>query len=343
MDSSHPTSAEPLPPDQAKYIPVPGNLPPSTPPIRVLANLYRSGFDRSPPPTDRRVLLPVLLFIITCASTYWAMLRPEIVFTDHVLVNGRIGKAIGASGQWHDAWIYMLCVMGMLLAHEMGHFIQCLRYRIPASLPYFIPMPFTPIGTMGAVIGMQGSSADRKQLFDIGISGPLAGLVVALPLVWIGIKQAIPFPPEALPQYHLQDPLLFQLLIHYLHPELPAGQELLINPVLMAGWVGMLITGLNMFPIAQLDGGHVSYALFGERGAGWVARGVMVLSISYMIFSGVYTWLIMLMLVMYIGIDHPPTANDRAHLGWGRRILGLASLLIPILCFTPNPISLAHR
>ncbi|HEY2838328.1 MAG TPA: site-2 protease family protein [Pirellulales bacterium] len=331
------------PADHPSHLPVPGHLGPNVQPIRVLGQLPQ-GYFQPPPPPGRKVLLPALLFVLTGLSTYWAGAHPQLFFRElpNLFINGTPANAIGAVGAWRDGWIYMLCVMGMLLAHEMGHFLQCLRYRVPASLPFFIPMPFSPIGTMGAVISMEGSSADRKQLFDIGISGPLAGLVVALPLVWIGIQQAIPVPPNAITGDHFQDPLLFKILISYLHPNLAVGQELRLNPILMAGWVGMLITGLNMFPIAQLDGGHVSYALFGPRGAGWLARAVLVVSILYMIIFSSYTWILMLILIAYIGVDHPPTANDRAHLGWGRRILGLLCLLIPILCFTPNPITMAH-
>ena len=220
-------------------------------------------------------------------------------------------------GRWHDGLVYMAAVMGILLAHEMGHFVQAVRYGVPASLPFFIPMPFTPLGTMGAVIGMQGSEADRKELFDIGLSGPLAGLLVALPITWIGIQQAEPFPLNVPAGIHYQDPLLFKVLMQKLHPELLPGQELTMNPLLMAGWVGMLITGLNMLPISQLDGGHVSYALFG-KGSFWIARGVVVAALAFMRITGVYGWMVMLLLVMLIGIQHPPTANDRVELGWGR-------------------------
>ena len=185
---------------------------------------------------------------------------------------------------------------------------------------------------------MQGSEADRKELFDIGLSGPLAGLLVALPITWIGIQQAQPFPMNVPAGIHYQDPLLFKVLMQKLHPELLPGQELTMNPLLMAGWVGMLITGLNMLPISQLDGGHVSYALFG-KGSFWIARGVVVAALAFMLITGVYGWMVMLFLVTMIGVQHPPTANDRVELGWGRRILGLASLAIPVLCLAPNPIS----
>ncbi len=236
----------------------------------------------------------------------------------------------------------MTAVMTILFAHEMGHFFFCLRHRVPASLPFFIPMPAGPLGTMGAVIGMQSSTANRRELFDVGLAGPLAGLIVALPIAWYGILTAEPFPVYVKPTWHFQDPLLFKALIAYLHPDLPAGQELTANPLYMAGWVGMLITGLNMMPLSQLDGGHVAYALFGKR-AHLLARAVMMAAIAYVVYMEVYLWVVMILLVTFIGIDHPKTADDGARLGWPRRILGTVSLAIPVLCFSPNPIEFFGR
>ena len=236
----------------------------------------------------------------------------------------------------------MSAVMSILMAHEMGHFLQAVRYKVPASLPFFIPMPLPPIGTMGAVIAMPSSRADRRQLFDIGISGPLAGLVLAIPIAWFGIQTArvetIPVDQPAGSGLVLQDPLLFKAFTSLLHPELKPGQDLILNPLLLAGWVGMLITGLNMLPISQLDGGHVAYALFGRFTAHLLAWAMVAAAIIFIVATGQYGWVLMLALVVYIGPAHPPTSNDRVPLGWGRRLLGLASLLIPVLCFVPTPI-----
>jgi membrane-associated protease RseP (regulator of RpoE activity) len=189
---------------------------------------------------------------------------------------------------------------------------------------------------MGAVMGMEGSRADRKQLFDIGISGPLAGLVVAIPIAAYGIWTAdVGAPADGL--VSLQDPLLFKALIHWLRPALPSGHDLQPSPLLMAAWVGMLITGLNMLPISQLDGGHVAYALFGRR-AHLLARVVMLAAVVFILVSKQYQWCVMLALIFCIGPYHPPTADDAAPMGLGRRLIGLASLAIPILCFIPEPV-----
>jgi len=276
-------------------------------------------------PPRRRRLLPAVLFGLTCLSTFftggaWSTQVGRYEYAFHF--------------NWQEGAAYMLAVLAILLAHEMGHFVQAVRHGIPASLPYFIPMPFSPFGTMGAVIGMQGSRADRRQLFDIGITGPLAGLVVALPIAVYGIQTAVPYDG---PAFRAVDPLLFRWLIQYLRPELPADTLFAWNPFYLAAWVGMLITGLNMMPLSQLDGGHIAYALFG-RGAHLLARGIVLAAFVFMMAINQYSWMMMLVVVFAIGIDHPPTSNDRAELGWPRRIIGFASLAIPILCLAPVPI-----
>jgi membrane-associated protease RseP (regulator of RpoE activity) len=283
------------------------------------------------PQGHRKVLVPILLFLATCLSTFTLG-----AIECHHHARGTPLLACLLEG-WTSGVQYMAAVMAILLAHEMGHFFQAVRHGIPASLPFFIPAPIPPIGTMGAVMGMQGSRADRRQLFDIGITGPLAGLALAIPIAAFGISSAdvvAPIPhAEALV---LQDPLVFKPFIHWLHPTIPPGHDLELNPLLLAGWVGMLITGLNMMPISQLDGGHVAYALLGRR-AHLLARLVLLSAVVFVLMSGQYGWSVMLALVVYIGPNHPPTADDDAPLGWGRRLVGLASLAIPILCFVPIP------
>jgi Zn-dependent protease len=282
-----------------------------------------------PPPRRRRKILPLVLFL-----AIWPMLlAPD---------DPAITLSAEFQRRWPSGLAYMSAVMAILFAHEMGHFLQAVRYKVPASLPFFIPMPLPPIGTMGAVIAMPSSRANRLQLFDIGISGPLAGLILAIPVAWFGIQSAsiAPLAPDGKEGggMYFQDPLIFKALIHFLRPELQAGEDLVLNPLLLAGWVGMLITGLNMLPISQLDGGHVSYALFGRRPAHALAWLMVAAAIVFIVYSGRYEWMLMLALVVYIGPAHPPTADDYVPLGWGRRLIGLASLLIPVFCFVPTPI-----
>jgi membrane-associated protease RseP (regulator of RpoE activity) len=283
-------------------------------------------------PRRRRWLLPLVLFLTTCLTTFFAGVYQWPA--DHFPFDDQ--AAAWVARNWWDGLRYMLAVLGILFVHEMGHFLMTVRYGIHASYPIFIPFPLF-IGTMGAVIAMDGRQADRKQMFDIGIAGPLAGLLVAIPVLCLGVLEARPAVPGA--AMHMQGhPLLAELLIGWLRPDAASTAEInpLSNPFYMAGWVGMLVTGLNMMPLSQLDGGHVIYALFRRR-AHYLARAFLLTAIGYMIISENYTWTLMIVIVTFLGVDHPPTADDRVRLGRGRYLLGLASLAIPVLCFIPNP------
>lgn len=286
----------------------------------------------SPRRRRRRVRLPAMLFLATVLSTFWVGANQWAVLP----LGTPFRQAIIA--HWQDGLIYMFCVLAILLTHEMGHFLATLRYRIPASFPYFIPFPISPIGTMGAVIGMEGMRADRKEMFDIGLAGPLAGLVVAVPIMWIGILKLDLTQPGYGP-YTVDMPLLMRLTYDYLQPTGYVRGSLVwfsqLNPYFMAGWVGLLITGLNMLPVSQLDGGHVIYTLFGKR-AHWIARGFVTMAIAYIIIQREYTWVVMLLLVLFIGTDHPPTRDDTVPIGRLRYVLGCASILIPVFCFAPR-------
>lgn len=289
-----------------------------------LRELTRADLEGRP---GRRIFLPVCLFVATCLSTFIA---GALDWDPTVLAGERSADIIASN--WRQGLIYMAAVIGILLTHEMGHFVQTVRYHVPASLPFFIPVPVLMTGTMGAVIGMEGSRADRKQLFDIGISGPWAGLIVSLPIIWFGIKDAVALPASA--EIQLGDPLIFKLMTHYLRPDLDGMILNKNNPLLMAGWVGMLITGLNMLPISQLDGGHVIYGLFG-RNARLVSRSFLIAAIAFVVLGDHYNWIVMLVLVIMLGVDHPPTRDDNVPLGFFRTAFGLISLAIPVLCFTP--------
>jgi Zn-dependent protease len=300
-----------------------------------LPELVESDFTLQP---QRRVMLPLLLFVATCLSTFWVgvthwdPMRPEYSRTW-----GHVAAAVQQG--WPYGLAYMGAVLAILLTHEMGHFLQTVKYGIPASYPLCIPIPFNPIGTMGAVIGMDGSRADRRQIFDIGIAGPLAGLGVAFPVLWQGIKYLdLSRPPEP-GEIEFYLPLVAQWMLQWAHPHASWASEKWVslselNPYFMAGWVGMLITGLNMLPISQLDGGHTMYALFLDR-AHTFARLFISFAILYVVINldEAVLWTPMLLLVIFLGIHHPPTRNDRLPLGPLRWTIGLASLAIPVLCF----------
>ena len=290
----------------------------------------------------RRRLLPLGLFLLTCLSTFfvgacrWAPSAYLFPQDDPEWMNLRIVLI----AHWDDGLIYMACVLAILLTHEMGHFVATLWHRIPASYPYCLPLPITPFGTLGAVIGMDGLRANRRQMFDIGIAGPLAGLLVAIPILLVGVNQ-LDFLEPRYGIFKLDNPLFVELLLNIQQPRgyvagspVWAGQ---LNPYFMAGWVGFFITGLNMMPVSQLDGGHVIYTLFGRK-AHWIARGFMLLAVLWVMSYGNKGFLLMIFLVMLVGTDHPPTSNDSVPLGWFRTSLGYASLAIPVFCFAPQAI-----
>ena len=230
----------------------------------------------------------------------------------------------------------MVCVMSILLAHELGHYIVTIYYRVTASLPIFLPFPLNPIGTFGAVIFMQGGMADRKQIFDIGIAGPLAGLVIAVPVMFVGaMRMDFSIPPAG--NLAVDVPLIMQWLFVWLNEGYELGQPIAINqlePYFAAAWVGMLITGLNLFPVGQLDGGHLTYTLFG-RTAHWIARLTIVVAIAFMVYFSTLMLILMLVLLLLVGTDHPPTRDDSVPLGFFRYALGIVTLTIPIFCFPP--------
>ncbi len=285
----------------------------------------------------RKIALPVFLFLATCLSTFHAGVVDwgAFLLQDYAQLGPWGTLRWMVIKNWQQGLTYMVAVLSILMAHEMGHFVATLLYRIPASLPYFIPFPLSPIGTMGAVIAMAGHKADRKQIFDIGIAGPLAGLVVAVPILILGVRQLTPLKAAPLGQLLFDVPWGVKLLIAYLNPGMGNVTWLSVsqlNPMFMAAWVGLLVTGLNMMPISQLDGGHIVYALFLRKGQ-WIARGFLLFAIVLIVVREAYMWSLMVVLVTMLGVDHPPTANDRVKLGWFRTTLGMLSLSIPFLCF----------
>jgi membrane-associated protease RseP (regulator of RpoE activity) len=276
-----------------------------------------------------RARLQGLLYLLTCLTTFAAGAvgwQPLLLGVDDA------GVAAAVTGHWDRGLLYMAAVMAVLSAHEAGHFVAAKLHGIPATLPFFIPMPVLLTGTLGAVIGMEGSRADRRQLFDIAVAGPLAGLVVAVPLLALGLLlgTADGSNPFALAPFAVW-------LQSLLRPDLPAGTTVAPNALFMAGWVGLLVTGLNMIPVSQLDGGHICYAVFGRRG-NWVARTALIAAILAVVISGRLNWVALVVIVTFLGVDHPPIREERVPLGPFRTALGLAMFAIPVLTFMPEPL-----
>ncbi len=268
--------------------------------------------------------LPLFLFVATCLSTFWV--------------------GVHNMNRWEYGLIYSACVMTILLFHEGGHFIQALRYRVPASLPYFIPFPLGPIGTFGAVIAMSNLVRHRRALFDIGISGPVAGLIPTLIFCIVGLQYSSVGPiVPGIPRFG--EPLLLKWLFQLRFGEIPPGHDVYLHPMAWAGWVGLFITSLNLLPIGQLDGGHILYALT-PRHANTIALLLLTAgAIATLVF---WWWLPMLLLLLFLGTRHSPTADDSIPLGMGRKLLGMFALGFIVVGFTPKPVILedeipAHR
>ncbi|MFN0123127.1 MAG: site-2 protease family protein [Blastocatellia bacterium] len=237
--------------------------------------------------------------------------------------------------------LFSMTLLSILGAHEMGHYIACRWYGVQATLPYFIPSPIG-IGTFGAFIKIKSPIPDKKSLFDIGIAGPLAGFVFALPAAFIALYFAQSLPAEAITEgtISFNDPPLFRLFAWAL--QLP--RDLSLNPVYLAAWVGMLVTSLNLLPVGQLDGGHVVFAIFGERGHRKIALviwlcvlGLAVHSVIADAWKGWVLYAILLTLMLRVG--HPRLVDEYAPLGLERKIVGFIGLMVFLLCFNPFPIS----
>jgi membrane-associated protease RseP (regulator of RpoE activity) len=294
--------------------------------LPLLVDFFPEFVVEPPPPPRRKKWLPVVLFLATCVTTFLAGAH---YFDHHTLTS---------AGAW-DGFMYSSTVMLILLCHEMGHYLQARRYGIGASLPIFIPVP-TFIGTMGAVISMEPRSGNAKTVFDIGISGPLAGLVPTLVFLVLGLSwsECKPVAMDASGPI-LGSPLLVKMIYAWMHGPIPPGYYIDYHPIAFAGWFGLLITSINLVPIGQLDGGHILYGMFRKK-AHTISTLLLMAAIWASIHFWLPTWWLMLGLITFIGTRHPPTADDTVPLGTWRYVLGFATLAFIVLGFTPEPFRL---
>jgi membrane-associated protease RseP (regulator of RpoE activity) len=232
---------------------------------------------------------------------------------------------------------FSLTLLLILLTHELSHYFMSRKHHVSATPPYFIPAP-TFIGTFGAVIKMRPPIYNRRSLIDIGASGPISGFIVAVMVVIIGLYFSEVRPREELQEFgggiFFGSSILFHILSEiFLHVD--ADQYLNLHPVAIAGWVGFFVTSLNLLPIGQLDGGHITYAILGEKHQ-WVSKGMIpVLFLMGLIH---WPWILLALVMFVIGYKHPPVVYPEIHLDRKRKMIGLLCLIIFILTFTPVPI-----
>ena len=271
-----------------------------------------------------RVAINILLFVITLATTLLAgalqagvnpLKNPEEIF-----------KGIPFS----------FALMGILLAHELGHYWVAKKHGLNVTLPYFIPAP-SLIGTFGAFIKIRSPVRDRQMLLDVGAAGPLVGIAVSIPFLILGLRLSEVKMVQEQMGTNLGSSLLLSLLSWVVVGPIPEGYDVVIHPVGFAGWIGLLVTSLNLLPIGQLDGGHVAYALLGER-QNKISKYVFIALVGLGIF-GWQGWLFWGLLLLIMGFRHPPLTDWWVPLDYKRKIVGWVAVAIFILTFIPVPFS----
>jgi membrane-associated protease RseP (regulator of RpoE activity) len=247
----------------------------------------------------------------------------------------------------HGMW-YSVSVLAILGVHEFGHYFACRYYRVDASLPYFIPLPFLIPGTLGAVIRIRQPIPSKRQYFDIGIAGPIAGFVVIIPVLILGLSlsNVVVFPPGYKGQV-FNEPLLFQLIERFFFGNVPVDRAINLHPAGWAAWFGLLATALNLCPVGQLDGGHVSYAVFGRKSSFItiaVATCLIGLTVYSLVFLHTPSYLLWTALVtgmlMFMGPHHPRVLDEHEPLDTARLLLAVGAVVILVLSFTPVPTSM---
>ncbi len=284
------------------------------------------------PPLSRpqRLNLHVVLFLATGVTTIVAGALQQGV------------NPLATPWQLYRGVPFSFTLLLILAAHEGAHYLASRRHRLDVSLPYFLPAPPIPfiVGTFGAFIRIRSPIRDKRALLDVGCSGPLTGVAVALPVVYVGLRlsQVKVFPSGSPPGLILGEPLAFQLISWLVFGPLAEDHVVVMHPVAFAGWIGLLVTALNLLPVGQLDGGHVAYALFpGQH------RRISLGCLGGLVIIGVLTWkgwLLWAGLLSLLGLRHPPPADDWLPLDRRRKFLGALTIVIFLLSFTPTPFSL---
>jgi len=288
-----------------------------------------------------------ILFLLTVLTTCYAGLSwsASFLFFDTAagadLIVGP-GRAFENAQLFPLSALYGAVLMTILVGHEMGHYLTCRRYGARATLPYFLPGP-PFLGTFGAFIRIKSPLLFKRQVFDVGANGPLAGFALTVPALVVGLalSRVVPFTPSA-DTINFGEPLLFKLLSGLFFGPIPEGSGLVLHPVGWAGWVGLLVTSINLVPLGQLDGGHVAYAILGRH-----ARLVSRIMVVFLVVMGVFfhtTWLVAAALILFFEfkskfrLRHPPVVDESAPLDAKRRLLGLLVLAIFVLSFNPAPV-----
>jgi membrane-associated protease RseP (regulator of RpoE activity) len=255
---------------------------------------------------------------------------------------------------------FSVALLLILFVHEMGHYLASRKWQVRATLPYFIPFPFM-IGTLGAVIRIRSRIPNKRALLDIGTAGPIAGFVMSIVAIAVGLRfsETVQL-SEILPgSLSLGDSLVFSWLASVVVGELPAGTDLYMHPIAFAGWLGLFVTVLNLLPVGQFDGGHVVYAVFGGRVHQLLSRLTVVFLALFWALGPPYGWiadldalawlqtrwpgwLVWILIALALGLRHPPPFDSREGLNGWRQVIGFIALVVFVICFIPRPFSLSQ-
>ena len=305
-------------------------------------------------PKKDKVSTNVILFVLTVFSVMLVGAQPEGAIPDDF-----VGQMLVLAKSIFTGIPFALSLLGILLSHELGHYFMSRHHKTPATLPYFIPFPFSPLGTMGAAIIMRGIPKNKRVLFDIGVAGPIAGLVVAIPVLFYGLSLSTLGTIQPNPNGFLEgNSLLYlfakfvtfgQLLPSPVEPQgglywlqyfftgrpVPfGGLDVFIHPVAFAGWAGILVTALNLIPAGTLDGGHVIYALFGDKAKKAFPFIIGLLIVLGIFWSGWWMWAVLL---FWLGRVNAEPLDQITTLDPTRRLVALAMIIIFVLVFMPVP------
>lgn len=312
---------------------------------------------KQPDPAPEKISTNIILFVLTVFSVMLAGAQPE-----GPIPQDTAGQMLVLARSIFTGWPFAASLLGILLAHEFGHYLMSRYHKTPATLPYFLPFPFSPLGTLGAAIIMRGTPKNKRVLFDIGIAGPLAGLIVAIPILLYGLQLSTLGTIEPNPAGYIEGNSLMYLLAKFIvfGQLLPAptepqsilywiqyfftgrpipfgGTDVFIHPVAFAGWGGLLVTGLNLIPAGTLDGGHVVYGLFGDKAKKAFPYIIGLLLVMGIFWSGWWLWAAML---FWLGRVHAQPLDQITTLDAPRKALAVLMLIIFVLVFMPVPMTL---
>jgi membrane-associated protease RseP (regulator of RpoE activity) len=268
------------------------------------------------------IVLNIILFIATVCTT---------------LIVGAFNQGGNPFANFADIFLgipFSFSLLLILTGHELGHYFTSRHYGVSVTLPYFLPIPHPLIGTMGAFIRIKSILPDRRALIRIGAAGPIIGFILAIPITIIGISLSKVANISGSGGLPLGSSLLFKLLAYLLHPNIPQGYDLVLHPMAFAGWLGFLVTALNLLPLGQLDGGHIAYAIFGKYRKYVTIGTIVILAIFGIYWPGWFFWIL---LIVFFGLRHPKSQNEIMPLRTLDKVFAGLALIVFILAFIPIP------